>query len=43
MSRINGDKARYHRDRKDKIARRKRQKELFKKVTETPAKSSGKA
>ena len=29
MSAINGDKARFHRDRKEKIARRKRTRELL--------------
>jgi hypothetical protein len=30
MSRINGDKSRFHRERKQKIARRKRNQELLK-------------
>jgi hypothetical protein len=29
MSAVNGDKARYHRDRKEKIARRKRTRKLL--------------
>jgi hypothetical protein len=29
MSRINGDKSRFHRERKQKLARRKRNRELF--------------
>jgi hypothetical protein len=33
MSGINGDKARFHRRRKTKIARRVTQKELFKELT----------
>jgi hypothetical protein len=33
MSRINGDKARFHRRRKRKIARRSQQKQLFKNLT----------
>jgi len=34
MSRINGDKARYHRRRKTKIARRITQKQLYKELTD---------
>ena len=34
MSRINGDKARYHRRRKTKIARRVTQKKLYKELTD---------
>ena len=34
MSRINGDKARDHRRRKNKIARRITQKQLYKELTE---------
>jgi hypothetical protein len=34
MSRINGDKARHHRRRKTKIARRITQKQLYKELTE---------
>jgi hypothetical protein len=41
MSGINGDKARFHRRRKNKIARRLTQKQLYKTLTETDsAKSS---
>jgi len=34
MSGINGDKARFHRERKQKIARRKRTRELLKSLAE---------
>jgi hypothetical protein len=34
MSGINGDKSRFHRERKQKIARRSRNRELMKRVTE---------
>jgi hypothetical protein len=34
MSAINGDKARFHRDRKEKIARRKRTRELLNSATQ---------
>jgi hypothetical protein len=34
MSGINGDKARFHRERKQKIARRKRTRELLKRMAE---------
>lgn len=34
MSSINGDKARFHRDRKEKIARRKRTRELLNSVNQ---------
>jgi hypothetical protein len=34
MSGINGDKARFHRERKHKIARRKRNRELLKSLAE---------
>jgi hypothetical protein len=34
MSGINGDKARFHRERKQKIARRKRTRELWKSLAE---------
>jgi hypothetical protein len=33
MSRINGDKARFHKNRKEKIERRKRNQEMFSKLT----------
>jgi hypothetical protein len=33
MSALNGDKSRFHRERKQKIARRKRTRELLKRVT----------
>jgi hypothetical protein len=36
MSAINGDKARFHRDRKEKIARRKRTRELLALVNAQP-------
>jgi len=45
MSRINGDKARFHRRRKTKIARRLTQKQLYKELTEavnSASSSSGK-
>ena len=32
MSAVNGDKARFHRERKQKIARRKRKRELLQRV-----------
>jgi hypothetical protein len=34
MSGINGDKARFHRERKQKIARRKRNRQYFKNLAE---------
>jgi hypothetical protein len=34
MSKINGDKSRYHRERKQKIARRQRTRELLKQATQ---------
>jgi hypothetical protein len=34
MSAINGDKSRFHRERKQKIERRKRNRELLKKLAE---------
>jgi hypothetical protein len=43
MSKINGDKAKFHRRRKHKIARRIQQKELFKKLAEATTSSSSKA
>jgi hypothetical protein len=36
MSGINGDKARFHRDRKKKIAKRKRVRELLRPKSSTP-------
>ena len=45
MSGINGDKARFHRERKQKIARRKRTRELLQAAAsqpKSPAASSGK-
>jgi hypothetical protein len=36
MSRINGDKARFHRVRKQKIARRLRKREILKALAEQP-------
>ena len=42
MSRINGDKANYHRKRKHKIARRQRQKQLYKDLTGTLAAAGAK-
>jgi hypothetical protein len=44
MSAINGDKARFHRERKGKLARRERSQALRKKVTVpagTPARPTG--
>jgi hypothetical protein len=44
MSAINGDKARFHRQRKSKLARRERSQALRKKVTipsRTPARPGG--
>ena len=46
MSAINGDKSRFHRDRKSKIARRARKRKLFaaqKEQTKAPSASSSKA
>jgi len=42
MSGINGDKSRFHRERKQKIERRKRNRELLKRLAEqrTPASAS---
>jgi len=40
MSRINGDKARFHRRRKQKIARRLLQKQLFKDLAGTSSASA---
>ena len=39
MSSINGDKSRFNRERKQKISRRKRNRELFAHVNAKPAKS----
>jgi len=36
MSGINGDKSRFNRERKQKIARRTRNRELMKRLAETP-------
>jgi hypothetical protein len=36
MSGINGDKSRYHRERKQKLERRKRTRELWKALREQP-------
>jgi hypothetical protein len=42
MSAINGDKARFHRERKGKLARRERSQALRKKITvRTPARPNG--
>jgi len=41
MSGINGDKSRFHRQRKQKIARRKRNRELLKGTAEQQAGSAG--
>jgi len=41
MSGINGDKARFHRRRKNKIARRLQQKELYKNLVDASASASG--
>jgi hypothetical protein len=43
MSAVNGDKARFNRQRKQKIARRKRTVELLKKGWAKPAAPQGKA
>jgi hypothetical protein len=43
MSSINGDKARFHRDRKEKIARRKRTRELLNSSTQAHKKAEGKS
>lgn len=40
MSRINGDKARFHRRRKNKIARRVTQQQLYKELTEAVSSAS---
>lgn len=40
MSGINGDKARFHRRRKNKIARRLTQKDLYKSLTEAVSSAS---
>ncbi|HEX3739816.1 MAG TPA: hypothetical protein VHV29_08820 [Terriglobales bacterium] len=40
MSAINGDKARFHRDRKEKIARRKRTRELLNSANAQPNKKA---
>ncbi len=42
MSRINGDKAKFHRRRKHKIARRVRQQQLYKGLAGAPAASGTK-
>ena len=39
MSSINGDKARFHRDRKEKIARRKRTRQMLDAVNAQPKKT----
>jgi hypothetical protein len=36
MSGINGDKARFHRERKQKLARRIRNREMMERLTEAP-------
>jgi hypothetical protein len=43
MSSINGDKARFHRDRKEKIARRKRTRELLNSSTQAHKKTESKS
>ena len=43
MSSINGDKARFHRDRKEKIARRKRTRELLNSVNQPKKKTESKS
>jgi hypothetical protein len=40
MSGVNGDKSRFHRERKQKLARRKRSRELLGKLHETPKAAS---
>ncbi len=41
MSAINGDKARFHRERKQKIARRKRTRELLNQASAQPKAADG--
>jgi hypothetical protein len=41
MSAINGDKSRFHRQRKQKIARRKRSRELLEKLAAQPGPGAG--
>jgi hypothetical protein len=43
MSGINGDKSRYHRERKQKIARRKRNRELLKSAAEQGKSRAGRS
>lgn len=40
MSGLNGDKSRFNRERKQKIRRRRRNRELIKKLAETPRPAS---
>ncbi len=40
MSGLNGDKSRFNRERKQKIRRRQRNRELIKKLAETPKSAS---
>jgi hypothetical protein len=41
MSAINGDKARFHRERKGKLARRERSRALRKKIAAAPVRPTG--
>jgi hypothetical protein len=41
MSALNGDKSRFHRERKQKIARRKRTRELLKRAATPPKSAEG--
>ncbi|HWF92818.1 MAG TPA: hypothetical protein VN684_11075 [Terriglobales bacterium] len=43
MSKINGDKARFHKDRKEKIERRERYRKMFAAVAGKGTKSASKA
>ena len=43
MSSINGDKARFHRDRKEKIARRKRTRDMLNSVNQPNKKTETKS
>jgi len=43
MSKINGDKARFHKDRKEKIERRERYRKMFAALADKAAKPAAKA
>jgi hypothetical protein len=43
MSGVNGDKSRFHRERKEKLARRVRNRKLFKDVPAAPPKAAASA